>query len=281
MTTTTNLGLTLVEQAQAQKEVTVNQALVRLDAAIGGYVIDKDLSAPPASPLEGDMYLVAASPTGAWATQSGKIAYFNQLWRFITPKAGMSVWVADEACYYAYNGTSWNKRNIFTDSLTLVAGAPLVPTATNGCAPLSTLNLGATIPNFPSLDFDASSVEYASCLTRLTQGWNAGTISAQFHWSHASTSTNFGVVWQLEARSFTNASSINQAHSGAVTIADTGGSTNTLYLSDATPALTITGSPAAGDLIALRVSRLATDSADTLAIDARLHQVVVSFTRTF
>ena len=35
MTTTTNLGIPLIEQSQAQKEVTINQALNVFDAMIG------------------------------------------------------------------------------------------------------------------------------------------------------------------------------------------------------------------------------------------------------
>ena len=67
MTTTSHLTLTLVEQSQASKEVTVNTALARIDAILNTGAKDKDLSTPPGSPAAGDVYIVAASPTGAWA----------------------------------------------------------------------------------------------------------------------------------------------------------------------------------------------------------------------
>ena len=74
MSDTTHLGLPYLAAAQAQKHVTHNEALTRLDALVQLAVIKRSLASPPASPAEGDRYLVAASPTGAWAGQAGKIA---------------------------------------------------------------------------------------------------------------------------------------------------------------------------------------------------------------
>lgn len=107
MTTTSHLNLTLVEQAQAQKEVTVNMALSRIDAVLNTGVKDKDLNAPPASPAAGDVYIIGASPTGDWAGQALRLAYFDQVWRFIIPNEGMLFWVNDEDKLYVFNGAGW------------------------------------------------------------------------------------------------------------------------------------------------------------------------------
>lgn len=107
MAITTHLGMTLVEQSQAQKEVTVNTALKRLDAVLNTAAIDKDLATPPGSPSEGDIYIVAASATGDWAGKEGQLAYYDQLWRFIDPNEGMQLWVADEDVNYVFDGTGW------------------------------------------------------------------------------------------------------------------------------------------------------------------------------
>ncbi len=108
MAVTSHVGLTLVEQAQAQKEVTVNEALKRLDALLNGGALDKDLATPPGSPAEGDVYIVAASATDDWAGEEDAIAYFDQVWRFITPREGMALWVADEDQTYVYDGSGWS-----------------------------------------------------------------------------------------------------------------------------------------------------------------------------
>ncbi|MEJ0009877.1 MAG: DUF2793 domain-containing protein [Alphaproteobacteria bacterium] len=107
MTTTTHLGITLLEQAQAQKEVTVNEAFNRIDALLNSGAIDKDLATPPSSPAQGDVYIVAASPTGAWSGKATAIAYFDQIWRFIAPNEGAMIWVDDENVHYVFNGTAW------------------------------------------------------------------------------------------------------------------------------------------------------------------------------
>ncbi len=107
MALTPHLSITLVEQAQAQKEVTVNTAIMRLEALLNTGVIDKDLATPPGSPAQGDVYIVASSPTGVWTGQAEKVAYYDQTWKFITPREGMLLWVNDENKLYVYDGADW------------------------------------------------------------------------------------------------------------------------------------------------------------------------------
>ncbi|MDX2095652.1 MAG: DUF2793 domain-containing protein [Alphaproteobacteria bacterium] len=107
MATTTNLGMTLLEQSQAQKEITINQAFGALDAVIGKTVADKDLTAPPVTPATGVLYIVAAPATGIWAGKETQLTYFDQGWRFIMPQSGLRMWVQDEGLDYRFNGSAW------------------------------------------------------------------------------------------------------------------------------------------------------------------------------
>ncbi len=108
MTNTTNLALPYLEAAQSQKHVTHNEALTALDAIVMLSVLDRDLTAPPGSPSDGDRYLVAASATGAWSGQDGKIAaYQDGAWAFYSAKTGWLCYVADEAVLIVYGGSSW------------------------------------------------------------------------------------------------------------------------------------------------------------------------------
>lgn len=108
MATSNNLGFTLIEQAQSQKEVTANAALTRIDAILNRGASDKDLTTPPVSPSAGDLYIVAASATGDWASQDGKITYYlDAAWQFITPLEGMTIWVNDENRRYVYSNSAW------------------------------------------------------------------------------------------------------------------------------------------------------------------------------
>jgi hypothetical protein len=105
---TPRLAFDLIDAAAAQKHVPHNEAILKLDVLVAGAVKDRDLAAPPGSPAEGDTYLVAASPTGAWAGQAGKIAYrIDGGWRFYAAAIGLSLWIIDEAKLLTWDGTQW------------------------------------------------------------------------------------------------------------------------------------------------------------------------------
>lgn len=107
--TTRNLALPLLAAAQAQKHVTHNEALALLDALVQLACLDKDLAAPPASPAEGDRYLVtAAAPTGAWSGLSGQVALFaDGVWTGSVPRPGWLAYVADEGALYVFTAAGW------------------------------------------------------------------------------------------------------------------------------------------------------------------------------
>ena len=108
MSNSPNLNLPYLQEAQAQKHVTVNDALRILDALVNIRIADKDLNAPPASPADGERYIVAAAATGLWAGKDGQIAAFQDgAWMFYAPAAGWLAWVADEAQLYGHNGSAW------------------------------------------------------------------------------------------------------------------------------------------------------------------------------
>ncbi|PPB79452.1 uncharacterized protein DUF2793 [Albidovulum inexpectatum] len=106
--TTPNLALPYIAAAQAQKHVTHNEALDRLDGLVQLAVKDRDLTAPPASPAEGDRYIVAPGATGAWAGWDGDLVLFSGgAWVRLAPQAGWRVWIEDEAVLLVFDGASW------------------------------------------------------------------------------------------------------------------------------------------------------------------------------
>ncbi len=107
MTTSPKLGLAYLVASQAQKEITHNEALNDLDSLVQLSVLDQSLSTPPASPSDGDAYIVGASPSGAWEGQAGKIASYYSGWLFKTPKAGWLAYVQDEAKFFVWTGSAW------------------------------------------------------------------------------------------------------------------------------------------------------------------------------
>lgn len=110
MSDSPHLGMTYLEAAQAQKHVTVNEALRRLDGIVQLSVLDRDLTEPPGSPApgDGDRYLVADSASGDWAGKDGRIAAWQDgAWAYFVPQEGWICWVADEAALLIYADGEW------------------------------------------------------------------------------------------------------------------------------------------------------------------------------
>lgn len=108
------LSLPYLQASQAQKHVTHNEALRILDSVVQLSVIAADLTDPPATPADGDRYLVPAGATGSWAGQDGSLAVWtDSAWSFLAPNIGWLAWVADLGQMQAYDGTAW-----------VLAGAP-------------------------------------------------------------------------------------------------------------------------------------------------------------
>jgi hypothetical protein len=108
MEETPNLALPYIMAAQAQKHVTHNEAIRALDALVQLTVLDRDLSAPPGGPADGARFIVAASPTGAWADQAGNIAAWQDgAWQFYVPSHGWLAWVTDEDALLSFDGADW------------------------------------------------------------------------------------------------------------------------------------------------------------------------------
>ena len=129
-----------------------------------------------------------------------------------------------------------------------------------------------------TFDFDSASTEYAQFAIRMPKSWNLGTITAAFTWSHPATTTDFGVSWAIQAVALSNDDGLDTAFGSPVQVVDTGGTTDDIYVSAESGAITIGGTPAAQDYVVFQVSRDHDETGDTMAVDARLHGVSLYFT---
>lgn len=159
-----------------------------------------------------------------------------------------------------------------------IAAGSITPSATGGCAALATIASAANQPDIQTLDFDATTQEYAQFSIRMPKSWNEGTVTFAPVWSHAATMTNFGVVWDLQAVAVSNDDAIAVAFGTAQTSTDTGGTTDDVYIGPESSAITVSGTPAAEDVVFFRLSRVTGDGGDTMAIDARLHGITLYVT---
>ena len=107
---TPQLGLPYLATNQAQKEITHNEALDIIDFFIQP-VVQSRINTPPGSPVEGNAYIITASPSGAWAGNADKIArYMNSTWTFYSPFPGLGVWSIADAKDYIYHNSAWMQR---------------------------------------------------------------------------------------------------------------------------------------------------------------------------
>ena len=105
---TVNLALPYILSAQAQKHVTHNEALRRLDGLVQ-LVVQAEASAPPGSPAEGQCYAIGASSTGVWSGKSGKLALFEDgAWIYLTPRTGWIGWFVDADRQMIWTGSAWS-----------------------------------------------------------------------------------------------------------------------------------------------------------------------------
>ena len=121
--TSPRFSLPMLFAGQAQKEAFVNEAHALTDALLH-CAIEGEAAAPPATPVDGTNWLVAASPIGAWAGQAGKIACRQAgNWLFVVPRDGMTL----------LNRTNGQQRRFFAGWL-----SPAAPAAPSGGSTVDT-----------------------------------------------------------------------------------------------------------------------------------------------
>ncbi|KGB55641.1 hypothetical protein FG91_01246 [Sphingopyxis sp. LC81] len=106
--TTPRFALPLLGVAQAQKEVTHNEALTLLDALVHSAVEAGPLATPPVGPEEGQCWIVGATPTAAWSGQANAIAIrTGGGWRFAPPREGMRATRLTDGALLRFVGGAW------------------------------------------------------------------------------------------------------------------------------------------------------------------------------
>ncbi len=104
------LGLPYLAAGQSQKHVTVNEALTRLDALVQLAIESRSLSAAPANPVDGSLYILSAAGTGsAWNGQpaGSLMRYEAGTWATVAVTEGILAWLRNEDQLLVYDGGQW------------------------------------------------------------------------------------------------------------------------------------------------------------------------------
>lgn len=105
---TPNLSLTELANGQANY-LNANEALAVIDALLQTPVISMTLTAAPASPANGALYIMASAWAGIAGAAAGRLALYRTGggWIVITPKEGWKFECAADEITYRYDGTDW------------------------------------------------------------------------------------------------------------------------------------------------------------------------------
>ena len=108
---TARFGLPFLFAGQAQKEFFVNEALARIDALMHPAIIS-ETDDPPASPSDGDCWLVGSNPSGDWIGHQAEIACRQSgNWIYAAPQPGMQVYDLAEGQNVYFDGV-WSRSTI-------------------------------------------------------------------------------------------------------------------------------------------------------------------------
>lgn len=165
-------------------------------------------------------------------------------------------------------------KKVGKETIGVPAGA-MTPRTTNGAAS-STVELTTNDVMLSVLDFDTTTEEGAGFWVPMPKSYNNSTVTFQAAWTAASGSG--GVAWGLAAYAFSDDDAMDTAVSGQQIVTDTLITANDLHLTAESSAITIGGTPAAGDWIYFEITREVANGSDTLGVDARLLGIRLFFT---
>lgn len=157
-----------------------------------------------------------------------------------------------------------------------IGSVAMWPRVTNGCASLAQTEMSTSLFNVQSLDFDQTTQEFAQMQFVMPRNWNNGTVTATVYWTAESGSG--GVVWGISGGAYSNDDALTVALGTAQTVSDTFITANDLHITSTSSAITLAGTPADADFIAIQISRNPADGSDTLNADAKLLGIRLVFT---
>lgn len=244
--------------------------------------LDRALTLPVQTSLSGIEYPI---PTSAednyallWDNATGDFKFGSILSTATVTVSAFGQTLIDDANAAAARTTlgagTLNSSDILGTQTLWVPAAAMVARTTNGAA-AGTAESATNKVMIKTLDFDASTVEYAQFAVQMPKSWNASTVTAMFVWS----ATNTGnVVWACQGLALSDDDAIDTAFGTAQSVTDGVTAAGDIMRSGTTSAITIGNSPAEQDYVVFQVYRDASNGSDTCAVDARLHGVAIFIT---
>lgn len=160
-----------------------------------------------------------------------------------------------------------------THELWIPAGAMYTVT-TNGAA-YTTRELATNDIMISSFNFDTSTSEKAQFNWATPANWDAGTVRFKLYWTTTGGSSAQTVDFDLAGVSFANDNPLDTAVGTAQNATDTWIADDDLHVSSYSSAITIAGSPVAGEFVVLQLSRDV--ASDNLGVDAEVLGILLEY----
>ena len=136
----------------------------------------------------------------------------------------------------------------------------------------------ATRPDLKVFDFDAGTKQYTQFTVAMPKSWNEGTITYQVYWSPSTTNTG-NCIFGLQAVACADGDTIDVVYGTNQDITDAGiGTVEDQQISAESSAMTVAGSPAAGEQTYFQLYRDAAAGGDTFTGEARVLGIKLFFT---
>ena len=136
----------------------------------------------------------------------------------------------------------------------------------------------ATRPDLKVFDFDASTQQYTQFTVAMPKSWNEGTLTYQVYWSPSSTNTG-NAIFGVQGVACADNDTIDVAYGTAIEVTDAGiGTVEDQQITSESSAMTVAGSPAAGEQTYFQLFRKAADGSDTFTGECRVLGVKIFFT---
>ena len=162
------------------------------------------------------------------------------------------------------------------ETIWVPAAAMYAPT-TNG-ADAEQVETTATRPDMKVFDFDASTKQYTQFTIAMPKSWNEGTLTYQVYWAPSTTNTG-NAIFGLQGVACADGDTIDVAYGTAIEITDAGiGTVEDQQITSESSAMTVAGSPAAGEQSYFQLYRDAADGSDTFTGECRVLGIKLFFT---
>ena len=161
---------------------------------------------------------------------------------------------------------------------TMWVPAPAMFGPTTNPADSAQVETTAGRPDLKVFDFDASTKQYTQFSVAMPKSWNEGTVTYQVYWSPSTTNTG-NAIFGLQGVACADNDTIDVAYGTAIEVTDAGiGTVEDQQITSESGAVTVAGSPAAGEQTYFQLYRDAADGSDTFTGECRVLGIKLFFT---